>query len=176
MEKLLVIVDMQNDFINGALGTPEAVAIVPNVVKKIEKWNGDVVCTMDTHYENYKETNEGKHLPVPHCIKDTDGWEINKNVITAFENSRNGCYITYWKSTFGSTKLAEDISRMNYDYVELIGLCTDICVISNALLIKAHCPEINIAVDVSCCAGVTPESHKAALTTMKMCQIDVIGE
>lgn len=174
MKKLLVVVDMQNDFINGALGTSEAVAIVPNVVKKINEWDGDVVFTMDTHYENYKETNEGKHLPVPHCINNTDGWDINEDVNVALKN--NSCYTPYLKGTFGSPRLANDISGMNYDYVELIGLCTDICVVSNALLIKAHCPEIDIAVDASCCAGVTPESHKAALITMKMCQIDVIGE
>ena len=175
MNKLLVVVDMQNDFIDGTLGTPEAVAIVPNVVKKIENWDGDVVCTMDTHYENYKETNEGKHLPVPHCIKGTDGWRINKDVDIAFENICN-YFTVYSKGTFGSTELAENIYDSDYDYVELIGLCTDICVVSNALLIKAHCPEIDIVVDASCCAGVTPNSHKAALTTMKMCQIDVIGE
>lgn len=174
MKKLLIVVDMQNDFIDGALGTPEAVAIVPNVVKKIENWDGDVVCTMDTHYENYKETNEGKHLPVLHCIKNTDGWEINKEVDAALKN--NSCYTPHLKRTFGSTELAKDISEMDYGYVELIGLCTDICVVSNALLIKAHCPEIDIVVDASCCAGVTPDSHKAAITTMKMCQIDVIGE
>ncbi len=176
MKKLLVVVDMQNDFIDGALGTPEAVAIVPNVVKKINEWDGDIVCTKDTHFENYLDTNEGKHLPVPHCIRDTKGWEINDAVLNAVKlKNANECWYVR-KNTFGSTVLAAEILNSKYVYVELVGLCTDICVVSNALLIKAKCPEIDIVVDVACCAGVTPESHKAAITTMKMCQIDVIGE
>ncbi|MCM1062486.1 MAG: cysteine hydrolase [Eubacterium sp.] len=175
MKKLLIVVDMQNDFIDGALGTPEAVAIVPNVVKKIAEWDGDIVCTADTHFDNYLQTNEGKHLPIPHCIDGSNGWKINEEVFNLLVDEN----IEHWfitKNTFGSTALIDDILKMKYDYVELVGLCTDICVISNALLIKTNCPEIDIAVDASCCAGVTPESHKAALTTMKMCQIDIIGE
>ncbi len=176
MKKLLVVVDMQNDFIDGTLGTPEAVIIVPNVVKKINDWDGDIVCTEDTHFVNYLDTNEGKHLPVPHCIRGTKGWEINDAVLNAVKlKNGNECWYVR-KNTFGSTELAAEIMNSKYDYVELVGLCTDICVVSNALLIKAKCPEIDIAVDASCCAGVTPESHKAAITTMKMCQIDVIGE
>lgn len=175
MKKLLIVVDMQNDFIDGALGTPEAVAIVPNVVKKINEWDGDIFFTEDTHFENYLDTNEGKHLPVPHCIRDTVGWEINENVMNAINNSE-GEHLFIRKNTFGSVLLVSKILDGKYDYIELIGLCTDICVVSNALLIKAHYPEIDIVVDASCCAGVTPDSHKAAITTMKMCQIDVIGE
>lgn len=175
MKKLLIVVDMQNDFIDGALGTPEAVAIVPNVVKKINEWDGDIFFTEDTHFENYLDTNEGKHLPVPHCIRDTVGWEINENVMNAINNSE-GEHLFIRKNTFGSVLLVSKILDGKYDYIELVGLCTDICVVSNALLIKAHYPEIDIVVDASCCAGVTPDSHKAAITTMKMCQIDVIGE
>lgn len=167
--KTLIVVDMQNDFIDGALGTQEAQAIVPNVKKKIEEYeaSGDaIVFTKDTHYSNYLETNEGKHLPVEHCIEGTRGWEISSELncsgypIVEKETFGN----IYWKSFF------------NFEEVELVGLCTDICVVSNALILKAMYPEINITIDASCCAGVTPESHKAALTTMKMCQINVIGE
>ena len=164
MKKLLVVVDMQNDFIDGSLGTTEAIAIVPNVVAKINNWDGDIIATQDTHYQNYLETREGKHLPIPHCIINTYGHKINDTVFSAN------------KLTFGSTELPKLICGQGYDYIELVGLCTDICVISNAMLLKANYPEIDIAVDSSCCAGVTPESHSAAITTMKMCQIDVIGE
>ena len=170
MKKTLIVIDMQNDFISEALGTKEAQAIVPNVKKKIEEYKarGDVIVfTRDTHYEDYLETNEGKHLPVKHCIKDTFGWEISKELET------EGCPCID-KETFGFIHwgmLGEDIED-----IELVGLCTDICVVSNALILKATFPEINITVDASCCAGVTPESHQAALTTMKMCQINVIGE
>lgn len=172
MKKFLVVVDMQNDFIDGSLGTEEAVAIVPNVVKKIKEWDGDIAVTFDTHNSNYLNTNEGKHLPVAHCIKYTHGWLLNEDVF----NSCSDKYYAFDKRTFGSIELARAVKDSQYDYVELVGLCTDICVVSNALLIKAFCPEIDICVDASCCAGVTPETHKAALTTMKMCQIDVIGE
>lgn len=166
--KTLIVVDMQNDFIDRSLGTPEAIAIVPNVKKKIEEYKarGDqIIYTRDTHFENYLETNEGKHLPVEHCIKNTPGWHIADGLVV--ENC--DCID---KITFGWTKW------YGYDFeeVELVGLCTDICVVSNALILKAQFPEINITVDASCCAGVTPESHKAALLTMKMCQINVIGE
>ena len=169
MKKTLIVIDMQNDFIDGALGTKEAQAIVPNVKRKIEEYEarGDaIVFTKDTHYSNYLETNEGKHLPVEHCIEGTHGWEISSELdwsaypIVEKETFGN----IYWKSFF------------DFEEVELVGLCTDICVVSNALILKAMYPEINITVDASCCAGVTPESHKAALTTMKMCQINVIGE
>lgn len=166
--KTLIVVDMQNDFIDGSLGTPEAVAIVPNVKKKIEEYKarGDqIIYTRDTHFDNYLETNEGKHLPVEHCIKDTHGWHIADGLVV--ENC--DCID---KVTFGWTKWY----GYNFEEIELVGLCTDICVVSNALILKAQFPEIPITVDASCCAGVTPESHKAALLTMKMCQINVIGE
>lgn len=178
MKKLLIVVDMQNDFIDGALGTPEAQAIVPNVVNKIKKWEGDVFCTRDTHLENYLSTREGKHLPVEHCIKDTDGHKLNSDVYAELCETRlkRTPFTVINKYTFGSTALPEIIRPIGYDYIELVGLCTDICVVSNAMILKAHFPEIDIAVDASCCAGVTLESHNAALTTMKMCQINVIGE
>ena len=168
MKKTLVVVDMQKDFIDGALGTKEAVAIVDNVKKKIAEYkeNGDeIIFTRDTHQTNYMETNEGKHLPVEHCIEGTDGWKIGEGL-----EVEGALYID--KPTFGY------MNWKHYDLeeVELIGLCTDICVVSNALIIKATFPEIKVTVDASCCAGVTPESHKAALTTMKMCQVEVIGE
>ena len=168
MKKTLIVVDMQNDFIDGALGTKEAQAIVPNVKKKIAEYKarGDrVIFTRDTHLSNYLETNEGKHLPVPHCIRDTHGWQITDELDSV------GCRRVD-KYTFGYTGWA----CMDFEQVELVGLCTDICVVSNALILKALFPHIEITVDASCCAGVTPESHKAALTTMKMCQINVIGE
>ena len=173
MKKILIVVDMQNDFVNGALGTPEAVAIIPNVVQKIQNWDGDIRCTRDTHFDDYMDSNEGKHLPVPHCVKGNWGHEINEDVFNALYKTGNFTVID--KYTFGSTALPETIRGSGYDYIELIGLCTDICVVSNALLLKANYPEIDIAVDPSCCAGVTPESHAAALTTMKMCQIEMIG-
>lgn len=168
--RTLIVVDMQNDFIDGALGTKEAQAIVPNVKKKIEEYKarGDkVVFTRDTHHTNYLETNEGKHLPVEHCIHGTRGWIIADEV-----NYPDCKHID--KPTFGYTYWAYEFQDV--EDIELVGLCTDICVVSNALIIKAQFPNANITVDASCCAGVTPESHHAALTVMKMCQIDVIGE
>ena len=168
MRRTLVVVDMQKDFIDGALGTKEAVAIVENVKKKIEayKANGDeIIFTRDTHQENYLETNEGKHLPVAHCIEGTDGWKIGEGL-----EVDGALYID--KPTFGYMNWKE----YDLEEVEIIGLCTDICVVSNALIIKATFPEIKVTVDAGCCAGVTPESHKAALLTMKMCQVEVIGE
>ena len=175
MKKLLVVVDIQNDFVDGALGTKEAVAIIPNAVKKIREWDGDIIYTRDTHGSNYLETSEGKHLPVEHCIKGTIGHHINNDVFETIENliEHHSVHVLD-KYTFGSTALPEMIRHSNYDYIELIGLCTDICVVSNALILKANFPETDIAVDASCCAGVTPETHRAALTTMKMCQIEII--
>lgn len=168
MKKTLIVVDMQNDFIDMALGTKEAVAILPAVKEKIKKYieNGDeVIFTRDTHYENYLETPEGKKLPVPHCIKNTKGWEIADGLYV------EGCKIID-KPHFGW----DNWSKEKLEDVELIGLCTDICVVSNALIIKATFPDANVTVDKTCCAGVTPETHEAAITTMKMCQIDIIGE
>lgn len=177
MRKVLVVVDMQNDFIDGALGSNEASAIVDNVVSKINKFDGEIIVTYDTHQDNYMETREGKYLPVPHCIEGTDGHKLNEAVENALANK--GSYDIY-KPTFGSTHLVEYIRDITVDEkdteVTLIGLCTDICVVSNAMLLKANYPEMNIVVDASCCAGVTVESHNAALTTMRMCQINVIGE
>ena len=176
MKKLLIVVDMQKDFVDGALGSPEAQAIVGNVVNKIDKFDGDIIATYDTHPENYMETQEGKNLPVPHCIKGTDGWKLDSRVQSALDKRE---YKTIEKPTFGSTELVEYI-KANYNpqeiEIELIGLCTDICVVSNALLIKASFLETKVSVDASCCAGVTPDSHNAALTTMKMCQVKVINE
>lgn len=176
MNKLLVVVDMQNDFIDGSLGTSEAVSIIPNVVEKIKNWDGSIITTLDTHKANYLETREGKNLPVEHCIEDTQGRKINPEVFKALcsNHDANTSFLT--KRTFGSTALPEIIRGEDIEYIELIGLCTDVCVISNALLLKANYPETHIAVDASCCAGITPESHRAALLTMKMCQIDIIDE
>ena len=174
MKKLLIVVDMQNDFIDGALGTKEAVAIVPNVVEKIKTWDGDIIATRDTHTNDYMNTREGKYLPVPHCIKNTPGHEINQTIKEALMNAEVEVAVID-KITFGSVNLPKMVFVGDYDYVELIGLCTDICVVSNAMLIKAELPEIDVAVDATCCAGVTPDTHNAALTTMKMCQINVIG-
>lgn len=168
MKKTLIVVDMQNDFIDMALGTKEALAIVPKVKAKIEQYrtNGDeIIYTRDTHAENYLETPEGKKLPVPHCIKGTKGWEIADGLYV------DGCKIID-KPNFGWPNWNEEI----LEDVELVGLCTDICVVSNALIIKATFPNANVKIDRSCCAGVTPESHSAALVTMQMCQIDIVGE
>ena len=175
MKKFLVVVDMQRDFVDGSLGTKEAVAIVPNVVKKINEFDGEIFVTYDTHFENYMDTSEGKKLPVPHCIKGTEGWKLDTKVSTALEDKK---YTEVEKITFGSVDLPDMIFKAAGDEdftIELVGLCTDICVVSNTLILKANYPEKEIIVDASCCAGVTPESHNAALTTMKMCQINVIG-
>lgn len=176
MKRILIVVDMQNDFIDGSLGTREAAAIVDNVAEKIRAWDGDIFVTYDTHYENYMETSEGRNLPVPHCIKGTDGWRLNGKVQKALDKKE---YTAVEKITFGSVELPELIAQ-TYDVsnleIELIGLCTDICVVSNALLLKANFTETPISVDASCCAGVTVDTHRAALATMKCCQIKVIGE
>lgn len=175
MKKILVVIDMQNDFIDGALGTTEAQEIVGNVVSKINSYEGETVfATRDTHQENYLETSEGKHLPVPHCIKGTKGWEIQDEIAGAL--SKAGAEIID-KPTFGSEVLADRLFQLAGEdelEIELVGLCTDICVVSNALLLKAKLPEAVIKADASCCAGVTPGSHEAALLTMKMCQIEIV--
>jgi nicotinamidase-related amidase len=163
--KTLIVVDMQNDFIDGSLGTKEALAIVDNVKAKIKEYkeNGDeVIFTRDTHHENYMETNEGHYLPVVHCIENTEGWEIREGLY--FEGAK-----IIDKPSFGYTGWG----NFKFDEIEIIGLCTDICVVSNALILKALNPEIKISVDPKCCAGVTPDSHNAALETMKMCQIEI---
>ena len=172
--KFLVVVDMQKDFIDGALGTKEAVAILPNVVEKIKGFTGKVIATMDTHQENYMETQEGRMLPVPHCVKLTEGWELNGEVTEAIKESGNP-YEIYMKPTLGAVSMASKLAEAedSIEEVVLVGLCTDICVVSNALLLKAFMPEVKITVDAACCAGVTPESHAAALKTMQMCQVNV---
>lgn len=172
MRKILVVVDMQNDFIDAALGTPEALAIVDAVKEKIRSYpTEDVIATMDTHDEGYMASQEGQNLPVMHCIKGTDGWKIRPDIAELLEGAR-----IYEKPTFGSTALAADLkalSEIEEIELELIGLCTDICVVSNALLLKAVMPEVKISVDAACCAGVTPQKHLAALETMRSCQINV---
>lgn len=173
MKKILVVVDMQKDFVDGSLGTSEAAEIVSNVSKKIEDFDGEIFVTYDTHFENYLSTAEGERLPVEHCIKGTEGFELDKEVARALEGKK---YTRVEKLTFGSVELPRLIENTadGEDFsVELVGLCTDICVVSNALILKANFPERKISVDSSCCAGVTPETHNAALTTMRMCQIDV---
>lgn len=174
MNKLLVIVDMQNDFISGALGSSDAVGIVPCVEKKIVHWDGDIVCTLDTHHEDYLDTNEGKRLPVVHCVKDSDGWQINDRICVSIKASKKPVKV-FTKETFGSIELSEYIQKQNYDYIEFVGLCTDICVISNVMLTKALLPESTIVVDAECCAGVTKDRHNNALSAMKMCHIDIIN-
>ena len=172
MKKILVVVDMQNDFIDCALGTPEAVAAVPSVIHEVQSKDYDMIfATMDTHGEDYMDTQEGKNLPVVHCIKGTDGWQIRPDIAELLTKAK-----IYEKPTFGSIALASDLKAMSEEEeieLELIGLCTDICVVSNALLLKASMPEVQISVDAACCAGVTPEKHLAALETMRSCQIQV---
>ena len=172
MQNILLVIDMQNDFIDGALGTPEAVDIVPKVREKIKNFDGTVLFTRDTHGENYMETQEGKNLPVPHCIRGTDGWQIRPEL----EELRVTEPID--KGTFGSDELGKILRDLNDEdpigIITVIGLCTDICVISNALLAKAFLPEVPIEVDASCCAGVTPESHENALKAMASCQIRIV--
>ena len=174
MKRFLVVVDMQKDFVDGSLGTKEAVAIVPNVVKKINDFEGDIFVTYDTHFDYYMNTSEGKKLPVPHCIKGTDGWKLDAKVEAALNGKK---FTPVEKITFGSVDLPDMIFEAadGEDFsIELVGLCTDICVVSNTLILKANYPEKEITVDSSCCAGVAPESHDAALATMRMCQINVI--
>lgn len=169
--KILVVVDMQNDFIDGALGTLEAVAIVPYVKEAIENFDGKVFFTRDTHFDNYMDTQEGKNLPVPHCIKGTDGWQIRPE-LDALRNTE-----AIDKFTFGSKDLVDVLkAEADIESITFMGLCTDICVISNVMVVKAFYPEIPLIVDAKACAGVTPESHRNALSAMKICQVEVINE
>lgn len=187
--KILIVVDMQNDFVTGSLGSPEAQAIVPNIIEKIKQYAADpesaIVFTRDTHYNNYMETMEGQYLPVPHCIAHTEGWSIIDELVGATVNfdTKCKCVEVYNKYTFGLYELPKLIADLGAEYnyeqwevesVELVGVCTDICVISNALLLKADYVGIPITVDSSCCAGVTPAKHEAALEVMRSCQINVI--
>jgi len=172
MKKLLIVVDMQNDFVTGALGSPQAQQIVPNVKAKIEEYrrNGDkVIFTRDTHNDDYLATQEGQYLPVIHCVEGTEGHLIVDGL------GADGCEI-FDKPNFGSLELAEHLAAGGFNEIELCGLCTDICVVSNALILKAGLPEAKITVDARCCAGITSESHNAALLTMSMCQVNVTGE
>ena len=175
MKKILIVVDMQTDFIDGSLGSAEAVAITPNAVRLIREWDGDIITTLDTHGEQYLDTAEGKKLPVPHCIKGTAGWALHPQIQEALAGK---CYETLEKSTFGSVELPARVRALAGDEpfaLTVIGLCTDICVVSNVLLLKASFPEVPLAVDAACCAGVTPQAHEAALRTMMSCQIDVLN-
>ena len=172
MRKILLVIDMQNDFVDGALGTPEAAAIVDRAAAEIAVYPaGDVIATRDTHEMDYLKTQEGRNLPVPHCIRGTPGWELHPKIAAALKGA-----VLVDKPAFGSVKLAEmlaELARLDDLDITLLGLCTDICVISNALLIKAFLPETPVRVLADCCAGVTPESHRAALDTMRMCQIQI---
>ncbi len=171
MKRILIVVDMQNDFIDGALGSQEAVAIVPYVKKVIEEFDGQVFFTRDTHLENYMQTQEGENLPVPHCIKGTDGWQI-RSELDALRSTE-----PIDKITFGSKELVDVLMKEgDIESITFLGLCTDICVISNAMVVKAFFPEVPLIVDARGCAGVTPESHARALEAMKVCQIKVINE
>ena len=173
MKHFLIVVDMQKDFVDGALGTPEAQAIVPAAVKLIEAFDGEIIATLDTHAGDYLATAEGKKLPVPHCIRGTEGWLPDRQIAAALEKKG---YTPTEKNTFGSVALPallqEKAAGDSFDIL-LIGLCTDICVISNALYLKANFPECDIAVDAACCAGVSPQTHRAALEAMRCCQIDI---
>ena len=177
MDKILIVIDMQNDFVTGSLRNEDAIRIIPNVEKKIEDTlNADIPIyfTQDTHFHNYLDTEEGVNLPVRHCNKDSWGQEI---IPELQKYANNPLCVMYEKDTFGCVALGERLSRLGpIKEIEIIGVCTDICVISNALLLKAFCPNAHIVVDASCCAGVTPESHRTALEAMKACQIEIIGD
>lgn len=182
--KILIVVDMQNDFVSGSLGSPEAQAIMPNVVAKIKQYATDrsaaIIFTKDTHYSDYMETMEGHKLPVPHCIAHTKGWDIVTDVLKAADESET--VEVFNKNTFGLYELPNCVNDLAEEYfcnseiesIEIVGVCTDICVVSNVMILKSVFTETPIIVDSSCCAGVTPQSHAAALDVMRMCQIDVI--
>lgn len=171
--KVLVVIDMQNDFVNGSLGSSRAEEIVDAVVQKINEYDGEVVFTLDTHDELYLSTQEGKYLPVPHCVRDTDGWKLNSEVEKAIYN-KNPYAKSFMKNVFASHELVEYLGEfVGLDEVELIGLCTDICVVSNAILIKSLLPEVTVRVDSNCCAGTTEENHNGAILTMRSCQMEV---
>lgn len=177
--KVLAVIDMQNDFIDGSLGTKEAQAIVPEVAEYIRGFDGKVIATRDTHGEDYLDSAEGQKLPVVHCTKGTKGWELRPEIREALDGKPGSMVID--KPTFGSVELGEYVKRLDgadgsdpIEEITVIGLCTDICVISNALLLKAYLPEVPIRVIESCCAGVTPQSHGQAIEAMKMCQIEIV--
>ena len=174
MRDVLIVVDMQKDFIDGALGTAEAVAIVPAVVEKVKGFQGDILFTRDTHFENYMDTQEGRNLPVPHCIRGTEGWQICKELLPYAEDKP-----VIDKVTFGAMELGTMLQKMHEEdeiaSITFVGLCTDICVISNVMIAKAFLPEVPISVDAACCAGVTPDSHNTALASMRTCQVKIIN-
>ncbi len=173
MKKALVVIDMQNDFITGVLGNEECRAVVLPVVRRVQKAaedGTDLIFSQDTHQSNYLSTQEGRKLPVSHCIQDTEGWRIIPEL--ADVAAQKG--VVFTKETFGSRAMAEYIRELNYDAVELVGVCTDICVISNAMTIKAFAPETEVSVNGSCCAGVTVQSHRTALDAMRACQIEIL--
>lgn len=177
--KILVVVDMQNDFITGSLGSQQAREILPYVCCKIITWDGMIFATQDTHGTDYLTTQEGRNLPVEHCVGGTSGWEIEQSVQAALAG-KGEAVICVNKPVFGSRALAEYLvglsEEISIEEIELVGLCTDICVISNAMILRSFLPEVRITVDARCCAGVTPESHQNALTAMKACQINIINE
>ena len=170
MRKVLVVIDMQNDFIDGALGTKEAQVMLPRLVEKLEREEALLVFTQDTHGADYLETQEGKNLPVPHCIEGTEGHALDNAIAAAVDGIPASRII---RKPFGSLELPKVIAGLEPDAIELVGLCTDICVIANAMILKAVFPEVPVSVDASCCAGVTPQSHENALQAMKMCQVVV---
>lgn len=185
MKKILVVVDMQNDFVSGSLGSEEAKAIVPNVVKKIEEYKNNkdiIIATFDTHSDNYLSTQEGYKLPVKHCIEGTEGWELNEQILNSIDGGKKHYYIT--KDSFGTLKLVKKIKKLLADasenlndyQIELVGLCFDICVVSNAIVLKSAFPETKIVVDLSCTAATSKEAFDATKTVMKSCQIDMVGE
>ena len=179
MRNILIVVDMQKDFVTGALASAEAQAILPEVKAKISEYDRtgkEIIFTRDTHGEDYMQTNEGKHLPVPHCIKGTDGWQICSELTDGITSE----YKTVDKPTFGFLGWKDVLASGTADGsdldIEMIGVCTDICVVSNALILKAMYPEAAVRVEAGCCAGVTPEAHAAALATMRSCQVDIIDK
>lgn len=185
MQKILVVVDMQNDFVDGTLGTKEAVNIIPSVVAKIKAYQEagyPIYFTKDTHTQDYLETQEGRNLPVKHCIKGTKGWELQAEIDALAKEieAQRHKEVIFEKGIFGGEVLAqvlrEEIEVPSETTIELVGLCTDICVLSNSILFKTYMPEAVIEVDASCCAGVTPQSHKTALSAMKRCQIHITNE
>lgn len=181
--KILILVDMQKDFIDGALGTNEAASIVENVVRRVKNSCGELILfTLDTHGEDYLSTPEGKKLPVVHCVEGTDGWKTNESILNAWRGNKNTVIAkelfenTFKKPVFGSVELVEFLKQREPEIseIEILGLCTDICVVSNAIMLKNTLPNVEINVNEKCCAGVTPQSHKEAINTMKMCQINII--
>ena len=174
MKKALIVIDMQNDFITGALPNPEGQKIVNGIANLIREFEGDILVTRDTHDEKYLETQEGRRLPVPHCIEGTEGWEIVPEIQAALNDKPAGKVKYYNKYTFGCVGLGELVARKEYDAVELVGVCTDICVLSNAMIIKACALETNVGIHRNLCAGVTPETHEIALQAMANCQCDII--